>query len=85
LSAIKAGTSEGSKGQDFVLLEGTGPDGIGIIVEVQTDNPKRCLPDIKKVMSKASLITGSPGCVAWMFDKRGLCSKLELEMYGGVF
>lgn len=71
MSAIKAGLSDGEKGNELILLEATGPDGIGIIVEVQTDNPKNCLPDIKKVMSKASLVTGKPGCIAWMFDKRG--------------
>eukprot|EP00042_Codosiga_hollandica_P029219 m.159533 g.159533 ORF g.159533 m.159533 type:complete len:140 (-) comp53016_c0_seq21:247-666(-) len=79
MAAIKAGTMDGSKGGDLVLLEGTGPDGIGFIIEIHTDNPKRCLPEIKKILGKAELIAGKEGCMSWLFDKRGVIVLPRLE------
>eukprot|EP00042_Codosiga_hollandica_P029217 m.159494 g.159494 ORF g.159494 m.159494 type:complete len:195 (-) comp53016_c0_seq16:64-648(-) len=64
---------------DVRFVEGTGPDGIGFIIEIHTDNPKRCLPEIKKILGKAELIAGKEGCMSWLFDKRGVIVLPRLE------
>ena len=48
-----------------------------MIVEIQTDNPKRCLPDIKKIMGRAQILAGKEGSAAWLFDKRGKTSEQQ--------
>ena len=57
-----------------VTYEGYGPSGIAIIVEALTDNRNR--------FSKGSGNIGTPGCVSFMFDKKGqiVIDKEECDM-----
>jgi YebC/PmpR family DNA-binding regulatory protein len=55
-----------------VLYEGYGPQGVAIIVEVVTDNRNRSTSDLRYIFSKNGGNLGEKGCVAWMFDKKGL-------------
>ncbi|MBN2291690.1 MAG: YebC/PmpR family DNA-binding transcriptional regulator [Pirellulales bacterium] len=71
--AIKKGTGELDGGNlEEVIYEGYGPNGVAILCEVLTDNRNRTAPEIRKVFEIAGGKLGSTGCVAWMFDSKGL-------------
>lgn len=71
--AIKRGTGELGVGQiEEVLYEGYGAGGIAIICEVLTDNRNRTAPEIRKIFERGGGKLGSTGCVAWMFERKGL-------------
>lgn len=71
--AIKKGTGE-LEGEVYeeILYEGYGPSGVAILVECMTDNRNRTVADIRHYFAKSSGNLGESGCVAWMFDKKGL-------------
>ena len=70
--AIKKGTGDlpGMKYEDYVY-EGYGPGGVAIMMDVMTDNKNRTVPEIRHIMDKNGGKLGEPGCVNWMFDKKG--------------
>ena len=71
--AVKRGTGELDGGNlEELAYEGYGPGGVAILCEVLTDNRNRTAPEIRKVFEIADGKLGSTGCVAWMFEKRGL-------------
>ncbi len=71
--AIKKGTGELDGGNlEEVVYEGYGPNGVAVLCEVLTDNRNRTAPEIRKVFEIAGGKLGSTGCVAWMFDSKGL-------------
>lgn len=71
--AIKKGTGE-MPGVTYeeISYEGYGPEGVAVIVECVTDNKNRTTAELKHIFSKSGGSIGSPGCVAWMFEKKGL-------------
>jgi YebC/PmpR family DNA-binding regulatory protein len=71
--AIKKGTGE-LEGTSYeeVSYEGYGPGGAAILIECLTDNKNRTVADIKHVFDRFGGSLGAPGCVAWMFEKRGM-------------
>ena len=73
--AIKKGTGE-LEGADYeeILYEGYGPAGVAVLVECLTDNRNRTIAEVRHIFSKAGGNVGTDGCVAWMFDKKGLIS-----------
>lgn len=73
--AIKKGTGE-LEGVSYeeITYEGYGPAGVAVLVECLTDNKNRSVADIRHIFSKAGGNLGITGCVAWMFDKKGLIS-----------
>ena len=70
--AILRGTGE-LDGVDYeeILYEGYGPGGVAIMIDVLTDNRNRAIADIRHILSKHGGNMGEPGCVSWLFDKRG--------------
>ena len=70
--AIKRGTGE-LEGQQFEELtyEGFGPGGTAIMVDILTDNRNRTNGEIKKVFERSNATVGVPGCVAYMFERKG--------------
>ena len=71
--AIKKGTGElGAINYEEVLYEGYAPGGVAIMVDGLTDNRNRTAPEIKKIFEKRGGSLGASGCVAWMFDKKGV-------------
>ncbi len=74
-AAIRKGTGE-EAGGDFseVMYEGYGPSGIAFLVEAATDNRNRTVAEIRHIFVKGGGSMGESGCVAWMFDKKGLFS-----------
>ena len=71
--AIKKGTGD-LEGVDYeeILYEGYGPGGVAVLVECLTDNRNRTIAEVRQVFNKAGGNVGTDGCVAWMFDKKGL-------------
>jgi YebC/PmpR family DNA-binding regulatory protein len=71
--AIKKGTGE-LEGVSYeeIIYEGYGPGGVAVMVECLTDNRNRTIADVRYMFSKAGGNVGTDGCVAWMFDKKGL-------------
>jgi YebC/PmpR family DNA-binding regulatory protein len=71
--AIKKGTGElEGVSYDEITYEGYGPGGVAMLVECLTDNKNRTVADIKYLFDRHAGNLGEPGCVAWMFDKKGL-------------
>lgn len=71
--AIKKGTGE-LEGVHYeeIHYEGYGPGGAAILVQALTDNKNRTVQEIRHLFSKYGGNLGETGCVAWMFDKKGL-------------
>jgi YebC/PmpR family DNA-binding regulatory protein len=71
--AIKRGSGEGGAAAlEEVTLEGYGPAGVALMVESLTDNKNRTVSDVRYLLTKYGGNLGEPGCVAWMFDKKGV-------------
>lgn len=71
--AIKKGTG-GMEGVVYeeIVYEGYGPGGVAVLVEVMTDNRNRSVSEVRSIFTKCNGNMGEAGCVAWMFDKKGL-------------
>jgi YebC/PmpR family DNA-binding regulatory protein len=71
--AIKRGTGELEGGNlEEVLYEGYGPGGVAVLVEILTDNRNRTAGEVRKYFEIADGKLGATGCVAWMFDRKGM-------------
>ncbi len=71
--AIKRGTGELEGGNlDECLYEGYGPGGVAVLCEILTDNRNRTAGEIRKIFELAEGKLGATGCVAWMFERKGL-------------
>jgi YebC/PmpR family DNA-binding regulatory protein len=70
--ARATGGAEGSDAFEPIVYEGYGPDGVAIIVEALTDNRNRTAADVRAVFSKHNASLGTPGSVAWQFDRKGV-------------
>lgn len=62
--------------------EGYGPNGVAIIVETLTDNKNRTAANVRAAFTKGGGNIGTPGCVSFMFDKKGqiIIDKEECDM-----
>jgi len=71
--AIKKGTGE-LKGIEYeeISYEGYGPGGVAIFMEVMTDNKNRTVGELRATLGKNGGNMGENGCVAWIFEKKGL-------------
>ena len=71
--AVKKGTGEIDGGQlESVIYEGYGPAGAAIMCEILTDNRNRTAPELRNLFERYGGNLGATGCVAWMFDRKGL-------------
>ena len=71
--ALKKGSGELEGGNlDEILYEGYGPGGVAVLCEILTDNRNRTAPEVKKIFEIAGGKLGATGCVAWMFERKGL-------------
>lgn len=71
--AIKKGTGE-LEGTTYeeCNYEAYGPGGVAMIIDCLTDNKNRTVADIKHIFDQHGGNIGEPGCVSWMFMKKGL-------------
>ncbi len=71
--AIKKGTGELAGGQlEEVAYEGYGAGGVAVLCEILTDNRNRTAPEIRKIFELGDGKLGATGCVAYLFDRKGL-------------
>ena len=70
--AIQRGTGElpGATYEEF-LLEGYGPGGVALLLEINTDNRNRTVSEIRHVFQKNGGNMAEAGAVHWMFHKKG--------------
>jgi YebC/PmpR family DNA-binding regulatory protein len=72
-NAIMKGTGElPGVVYEEVVYEGYGPAGVAMYIECTTDNKNRTVSEVRHLLSKYGGNLGESGCVAWMFDKKGL-------------
>lgn len=71
--AILRGTGE-LEGVSYeeMVYEGYGPGGGAILIELMTDNRNRTAGEIRHIFDKYGGSLGESGCVAWIFDKKGI-------------
>ena len=71
--AIKKGIGELDGGDvEETLYEGYGPGGVAIMCDIMTDNRNRTAPEVRKIFDNHGGSLGGSGCVAYMFDRKGL-------------
>ena len=68
----KASGELGSVNYEEVTYEGYGPGGVAVIVEVVTDNRNRTAAEMRHIFDKSGGSMGASGCVAWMFNRKGV-------------
>ncbi len=71
--AIKKGTGE-LEGVSYeeMSYEGYGPGGVAVLVDCLTDNKNRTVADVKHLFERYGGSLGEPGCVSYLFEKKGL-------------
>lgn len=73
--AIQRGTGEIEGAQyDEVTYEGYGPGGVAVLVSCFTDNRNRTVAELRVAFTRNGGSLGEMGCVAWMFDQKGMIS-----------
>ena len=78
----KAAGDANSVNYEYVSYEGYGPGGIAIIVDALTDNKNRTASNVKSAFTKGNGNVGTPGCVSFMFDRKGQII-VDKEEYDG--
>jgi YebC/PmpR family DNA-binding regulatory protein len=70
--AIQRGTGElpGATYEEF-SLEGYGPGGVALLIDINTDNRNRTVSEIRHVFGKNGGNMAEAGAVSWMFHKKG--------------
>lgn len=71
--AIQRGTGElGGSSYEEITYEGYGPGGVAVMIESMTDNRNRTAGEIRHIFSRNGGSLGETGCVAWMFQEKGI-------------
>ena len=66
-----AGSSDGES-YESIAYEGYGPAGVAILCLILTDNRNRAASDVRHIFSKHGGALGTPGTVAWQFERKGI-------------
>jgi YebC/PmpR family DNA-binding regulatory protein len=69
--AIKKASGGDAEAYEEIRYEGFGPGGVGVIVEVLTDNRNRAASNVRSTFSKNGGNLGETGSVAFMWDRVG--------------
>jgi YebC/PmpR family DNA-binding regulatory protein len=71
--AIQRGTGElpGTAYEEFTL-EGYGPGGTALLLEITSDNRNRTVAEIRSLLTKHGGTLAEAGAVAWQFQKKGV-------------
>ena len=67
----RASGNRGGEGLEEITYEGYGPSGVGIIVQVATDNKQRTGQEIRNIFDRSGGSLASPGSVSYNFDPFG--------------
>jgi YebC/PmpR family DNA-binding regulatory protein len=84
---IQRAIQKGAGGQDGAAYEqttyeGYAPGGVAVLLEAMTDNKNRTVAEIRHIFSRHGGSLGEAGCVAWIFNRKGLLTlnKSELDI-----
>ena len=69
--AVKKASGPDTDTFEEIRYEGFGPGGVGLIVEVLTDNRNRAAANVRSLFSKNGGNLGESGSVSFMFDRLG--------------
>ena len=72
--ALKRVAGSDAAALEEILYEGYGPNGAAIMIEAMTDNRNRTVAEIRNVFKSGGGSLGNAGCVAYLFDSRGIIS-----------
>ncbi len=73
--AIEKGAGlDSATNYEEIIYEGYGPGGVAVMIEALTDNRNRTAAEIRHIFSKHGGNLGESGCVAWMFERKGIFS-----------
>ena len=71
--SIKRGTGEIEGGELVeILYEGYAPNGVGLVIEVVTDNRNRAVAEIRSTLTKNGGTMATNGAVSWQFQRKGM-------------
>jgi YebC/PmpR family DNA-binding regulatory protein len=71
--AIEKGVGGGeSEAYEEFVYEGYGPGGVALLIETLSDNKNRTVGEVRHVLTKRGGNLGASGCVAYLFEKKGL-------------
>ena len=71
--AIQRGAGSGDgESYESILYEGYAPGGVAVICTILTDNRNRTASDLRFIFTKNGGSLGTPGSVAWQFDRKGV-------------
>src|SRR5919109_1172209 len=71
--AIQRGTGElPGVSYEELTLEGYGPGGVALLLEITTDNRNRTVAEIRSLLTKHNGTMAEAGSVSWQFHKKGL-------------
>ncbi|MDO5043395.1 MAG: YebC/PmpR family DNA-binding transcriptional regulator, partial [Slackia sp.] len=65
------GTGKDAASYETLTYEGYGPAGVAVYCEALTDNRNRTAADVSAAFRHANGNLGTPGCVAFQFDRKG--------------
>lgn len=69
---IKKASSGDQEAYHFIQYELYGHGGVGIIVDVMTDNKNRISSDIRTITNKKNVTIAVPGAVSYNFERKGI-------------
>ncbi|HXI86234.1 MAG TPA: YebC/PmpR family DNA-binding transcriptional regulator, partial [Parvularculaceae bacterium] len=69
--AIRKASGGDGAGYEETRYEGFGPGGVGVIVEILTDNKNRAASEVRSAFAKHGGNLGETGSVSFMFDRVG--------------
>lgn len=61
----------------FETYEAYGPGGVGVIIEVATDNKNRTMPEVRNALNKNGGRMADPGSVMFQFERKGVIFMAE--------
>jgi YebC/PmpR family DNA-binding regulatory protein len=71
--AVKKGCGDGGlESYSEVVYEGYGPGGVAVLCDILTENRNRTAGEIRQIFDGNGGRLGSAGCVAWMFERKGV-------------
>lgn len=72
MRAIERAGGTGNESTVAFTLEGYGPGGAALLIDVVTDNRNRAVSEVRHLLDRAGGSLGESGSVAWQFERRGL-------------
>ena len=73
---IKRAIARAADKSSSALIEETyeayGPGGVGIVIEVATDNKNRTMPEVRHTLDKSGGRMADPGSVMFQFERKGV-------------